>query len=85
MSHELKLLKLPYTENYIQNRIDRFYEEFLQHDQNPDDIERILATIHDYLLLCDVGESNELAQTIINLRQSIYWLNTWTNDDFEDS
>lgn len=80
---DLKLLKLPHTENYIQNRIDRFYEEFLQHDINPEDIERILATIHDYLLMCDSGDSMELSNALINLRQSIYWLSSWSYDEFE--
>lgn len=83
MSEDLKLLKLPYTENYIQNRIDRFYQEFLQHEIDLQDIEKILATIHDYLLLCDSGESQELCNTLINLRQSIFWLHVWSSDSFE--
>ena len=62
----LKVLKLPYTENYIQNRVDRFYEEFLSDEQSHQHIEQVLATIHDYLLLCDEGESVELTQSIIN-------------------
>lgn len=85
MSEDLKLLKLPYSENYMQNRIDRFYEEFLQVDHSISDIEQLLSTIHDYLLLLDSGESSELAMTIINLRQSIFWLQTWTSDEYEDS
>jgi len=81
--NNLKVLKLPYSDNYMQNRVDRFYQEFLSSEQSHEHIEQILATIHDYLLLCDDGESIELTQSIINLRQSIYWVQTWTNDDFD--
>jgi len=80
---DLKVLKLPYSENYIQNRVDRFYEEFLSHEQPIENLEQVLATIHDYLLLCDHGESSELSQSIINLRQSIYWIQTWNSNDFD--
>ena len=83
MSDDVKILKLPYSENYIQNRIDNFYMEFLSHEIDPDDIGKILATIHDYLILCDSGESHELSNTLINLRQSIFWLHTWNSNEFE--
>jgi hypothetical protein len=79
----LKILKLPYSENYIQNRIDNFYREFLSHDHSHEYVEQLIAAIHDYLLLIDSGESIELTQTIINLRQSIYWLNTHYSADFD--
>ncbi len=84
MNKDFKLLHLPHGQNYIQNRIDNFHREFLSHEHDPETVELLLSTIHDYLLLCDSGESQELAQTIINLRQSIYWLQTWTSEDFED-
>ena len=80
---DFKLLNLPYGENYIQNRIDRFYQEFLGHEINPEDIDRILATIHDYLLECDNGESQELYGSIVNLRQCIYWLQSWSAEEFD--
>ena len=80
---DLKILKLPYSENYIQNRIDNFYREFLSHDHSHEYIEHLIATIHDYLLLIDNGESIELTQSIINIRQSIFWLHTWNSQDFD--
>jgi hypothetical protein len=82
MSEEFKLYKLPHGENYIKNRIDRFYQEFLMQEHDAEDLEMILALIHDYLLLCDDG-SIELTQSVINLRQCIFWFNTWTSNDFE--
>lgn len=77
----MKLLKLNYSENYIENRVNRFYEEFLSDEQSHEHIEKILCTIHDYLLLCDDGESAELMHAIINLRQSIFWVDQWAQFD----
>jgi len=79
----MEVLTLPYSENYIENRINRFYEEFLSDEQSYEHLEKILAIVHDYLLLCNDGENTELYNAIINLRQAIFWIDQWTQVEVE--
>ena len=66
------LESLPTNERYLKNRIERFGQEFLQAESTFEDIDNILDHIYEYLYLCD--ESEEMNFTIMNLRQTIFWL-----------
>ena len=71
----LKLLKLPVSENRIQNVIDRFHHDLTQDDDSLMHTQNMLAVIHDYLISAyDTDDCHEMAQVVVNLQASILWL-----------
>ena len=70
------LASTPSNKRYLEMRIERFTEEFLNSEVTFDQLETVLSCVHDYLADCE--DSPELGNTLINLRQSIFWLHEYS-------
>lgn len=60
------------NDRYLELRVNRFAEEFLNSNTDYDHVDMILSCVYDYLYTCEGAE--EMYHTLINLRQSIFWL-----------
>lgn len=77
-----ELEKTETRERYLRLRIERFTEEFLNQDVTFDDMEDILLAMEEYLENC--LDHPYLYNTIYNLRQSIWWLQLYAEQDIID-
>jgi len=71
------LQDMPTNQRYLELRIERFSEEFLNSDTTMDNIDDMLVAIYDYMNTID-EEYTELEHTLINLNQSIFWLREYS-------
>ena len=78
---DLKLIKLPISENRIQNVIDRFHGDLMADDDAIIHAQNMLAVIHDYIAIYDCEENHQVAQVLVNIQNSIMWLDYWNVDD----
>ena len=70
-----EITALPFTESYIQNRMDRFNQEFLQHQHAIKDVERLIGIITEYISdVHDDVQSDFLYMTIVKLNEAIFWI-----------
>ena len=75
------LVLLPFTKNYIQNRIDRFHKEFLQSPYEFDNIEQMLVVISDYMTQELPNHQDEmLAMSLCRVNEAFFWLHSFNAD-----
>ena len=67
---------------YLDNRIERFYQEFLSSDVTFEQIESVILCLDNYLGGC--GRTAELEYCLMNLRQATFWLNIHGGEDYNN-
>lgn len=66
---------LPFNGNYIQNRIDRFHQEFLSHPDATQDIEKLIGILAEYMGSIDQeSQSDFLYMSMVRLNEAVFWL-----------